>query len=118
MNKGLRSAGGYVLGRPSEHILTVPEFPKELRVMQTGALLAMSGERKVPLFGRDIESVRVEIGRVLPNQLQHLISQNSGSFQNPDFSNYRFTPENITERFTDELQMPSVGHGKAQYAAL
>lgn len=118
VNKGLRSAGGYVLGRPSEHILTVPEFPKELRVMQTGALLAMSGERKVPLFGRDIESVRVEIGRVLPNQLQHLISQNSGSFQNPDFSNYRFTPENITERFTDELQMPSVGHGKAQYAAV
>ncbi len=118
INKGVKSAGGYVLGRPSEHILTVPEFPKELRVMQTGALLAMSGERKVPLFGRDIESVRVEIGRVLPSQLQHLISQNTGSFQNPDFSNYRFTPDNITERFTDEVSMPNVGHGKAQYAAV
>jgi len=118
VSKGMRSAGGYVLGRPSEHILTVPEFPKELRVMQTGALLAMSGERKLPLFGRDLDTVRVEIGRVLPNQLQHLISQNTGSFQNPDFSNYRFTPENITERFTDDVQMPSVGHGKAQYAAV
>ena len=118
INKGMRSAGGYVLGRPSEHILTVPEFPKELKVMQTGALLAMSGERKVPLFGRDIAAVRVEIGRVLPNQLQHLISQNTGSFQNPDFSNYRFTPENITERFTDEVTMPTVAHGKAQYAAV
>ena len=85
INKGMRSAGGYVLGRPSEHILTVPEFPKELKVMQTGALLAMSGERKVPLFGRDIAAVRVEIGRVLPNQLQHLISQNTGRSKIPTF---------------------------------
>ncbi|MBL8633022.1 MAG: alpha-2-macroglobulin [Myxococcales bacterium] len=118
VKNGMRSSGGYVLGRPSEHILSVPEFPKELRVMQTGALLAMSGERKVPLFGRDIDSVRVEIGRVLPSQLQHLISQNTGSFQNPDFSNYRFTSDNITERFSDEIEMPSLGHGKAQYAAV
>lgn len=118
VKNGMRSAGGYVLGRPSEHMLMVPEFPKELRVMQTGSLLAMSGERKVPLFGRDVESVRVEIGRVLPNQLQHLISQNTGSFQNPDFSNYRFTPENITERFSDVIDMPNLGHGKAQYAAV
>lgn len=118
VKNGLQSAGGYVLGRPSEHILTVPEFPKELRVMQTGAILAMSGERKVPLFGRDIESIRVEIGRLLPNQLQHMISQNTGSFQNPDFSNYRFTPDNLTERFTDEMEMPNLGHGKAQYAAV
>lgn len=118
IDKGMASAGGYVLGKPSEHILTVPEYPKELRVLQTGSLVAMSGERKVPVFGRDIENVRVEIGRVLPNQLQHLISQNTGSFQNPDFSNYRFTPENITERFSDVIPMPSVGHGKAQYAAV
>ena len=48
VKNGMRSAGGYVLGRPSEHMLMVPEFPKELRVMQTGSLLAMSGERKVP----------------------------------------------------------------------
>lgn len=118
VEKGLTSAGGYILGRPSEHILTVPEFPKELKIMQTGSLLSLSGERKVPLFGRDIDSVRVEVGRLLPNQLQHLISQNTGSFQNPDFSNYRFTSENITERFVETVKMPEVPHGKAQYAAV
>ena len=72
----------------------------------------------MPLFGRDIESIRVEIGRLLPNQLQHMISQNAGSFQNPDFSNHRFTPDNLTERFTDEMEMPNSRHGKAQYAAV
>ena len=45
-----------------------------------GALLSMSGEKKVAVLVRDLPGMRVEIGRVLPGQLQHLVSQSSGDF--------------------------------------
>jgi hypothetical protein len=43
----------------------------------------MSGEKKVALLVRDLPGVKVEIGRVLPGQLQHLVSQSSGIFLTP-----------------------------------
>lgn len=115
---GLRSFGGYVLDRDHGSLLKVPDYPQELKIMQSGGILALSGEKKVPLYARDVESVRVTLGRVLPGQLHHLVSQNSGNFQNPEFYNYRFGPENITETSTEVLTLPALGHGKAQYAAV
>lgn len=118
VNRGLKSFGGYILDKPAEYIIEVPEYPKELKIMSAGALLSLSGEQKVSLYARDVDAVRVEIGRVLPGQLHHLVAQNSGNFQTPEFYNYRFGAENITEMFSEVLPLPKQGHGKAQYSAI
>jgi len=51
-----------------------------LKILSQGSLLALSGERKVVALVRDLPGIRVDIGRVLPDQLQHLISQSDGDF--------------------------------------
>ena len=115
---GLRSFGGYLLDKGYDATLRVPEFPKELKIMQSGGILSLSGEKKVSLYARDVEAVRYEVGRVLPGQLHHLVAQNNGNFQNPEFYNYRFSSENITEVFSSVLKLPKLAHGKPQYAAV
>lgn len=118
VKRGMRSFGGYLLDHPYDTVQRVPEYPKELKIMQSGALLSLSGEKKVSVYTRDVEALRVEIGRVLPGQLHHLVSQNNGSFQSPEFYNYRFSAENITESFTNVIKMPKVAPGKPQYTAV
>ena len=115
--KGIRSFGGYVLGQPFSTVAEVPEFPRQLKILSQGALLSLSGEKKVPLYARDVDSVRFEVGRVLPDQLQHLVSQSGGDFRNPDFNNYRFSQDNISERFTETRDLPKLPHGQSKYFA-
>ncbi len=115
---GMRSWGGYILDKDYDATLRVPDFPQELKIMQSGALLSLSGEKKVSLYTRDVTALRVELGRVLPGQLHHLVAQNTGNFQSPEFYNYRFSPENITEIFSETIKLPELPHGKPQYAAV
>jgi uncharacterized protein YfaS (alpha-2-macroglobulin family) len=62
--------------------------------------------------------MRIEVGRLLPRQLQHLISQTSGSFETPQFNSWAFDSANLTERFVKIVPLPKVAPGKPQYEAL
>jgi uncharacterized protein YfaS (alpha-2-macroglobulin family) len=117
IDAGLKSFGGYVLGESVERILPVPEFPREIGIMHEGSLLSLSGERTVSLFARNIPAIRVEVGRLLPRQLQHLVSQNYGTFSRPEFGGV-LDAANITERFEKIIRLPTSQPGKAQYEAL
>jgi uncharacterized protein YfaS (alpha-2-macroglobulin family) len=118
IDSGLKSFGGYVLGDSVERIIQVPEFPRELSILTEGSLLSMSGEKTVSLFARNIPAVRVEVGRLLPRQLQHLVTQTSGSFGTPQFNNWAFESANITERFYEVIRLEPGDPGKAQYESV
>ena len=118
VESGLKSFGGYVLGDTFERLLCVPQFPRELSILHQGALLSMSGEKTLSLFARNVPAMRVEVGRLLPRQLQHLVTQTSGSFATPQFNNWAFDTANITERFTKTLKLPNIDPGKPQYESL
>ena len=116
--KGMKSFGGYQLGRDLDFVVKVPPFPRELRIMAAGSLLALSGEKKLSVLARDIEGLRFEIGRLLPQQIQHLVSQaQGGSFSKPEFA-YNFDETNITERFSQVVDLPKQAPGKPQYQSL
>ena len=66
---------------------------------------------------RDLPGLKVDIGRVLPGQLQHLVSQSSGNFSNPDFTG-SFGPDNLSERFERKVPLPKLKHGRAHYEAV
>ncbi|MEP7083646.1 MAG: MG2 domain-containing protein, partial [Betaproteobacteria bacterium] len=118
VSRGLRSFGGYQLGKDLDFVVKVPPFPRELRIMAQGSLLALSGEKKLSVLMRDIEGLRFEIGRLLPQQIQHLVSQaQGGSFSKPEFA-FNFDETNITERFTQVLEAPKQPPGKPQYQSL
>jgi uncharacterized protein YfaS (alpha-2-macroglobulin family) len=118
VDAGLRSFGGYRLGESVERIIRVPEFPRELSILHQGSLLSMSGEKQLSLFARNVRSIRVEVNRVLPRQLQHLVTQSQGNFAKPMFSSWSFDAANVAERFVRVLQLPPAPPGKAQYEAV
>ncbi len=115
--KGLPALGGYSLARDYMSVLTAPDFPKELHVLHDGALLQLSGDKKLSLVSRGLTGLHFELGRVLPDRLNHLITQTSGDFKNPSFDGYRFGPDDITERFTETRLLKTDSPEKTQYTA-
>lgn len=118
VQRGLQSFGGYLLDENREQILSVPEFPREIGILHEGSLLAMSGDKTLTVLSRNIGAIRVEVGRLLPKQLQHLVTQSGGSFGRPTFNNWAFDAANITETFSKTLTLPSADPGSAHYEAI
>lgn len=114
INKDIKSFGGYQLPKPDFRTLTVPNYPKELHILGEGSLLTLSGEKKIALMARDLLGVKVELGRVLPDQLQHLISQTEGEFSHPDFLG-SFGQDNLSERFEIKLPLEEQAAGTPTY---
>ena len=115
--KDIKSFGGYVIGKTDARVLQVPPYPSELKILSQGALLALSGEKKVAVLVRDLPGVKIDIGRVLPSQLQHLVSQAGGNFANPAFYE-KFGPDNLVERFERKVPLPNLERGRAHYEAV
>ncbi|MDD5058367.1 MAG: MG2 domain-containing protein [Sideroxydans sp.] len=114
--KGLSSAGGYQLGETRDAILRVQQSSPELSIMSKGSLLAMSGEKKLPVIARDLPGMHIEIGRLLPQQLQHLVTQSQGEMSNPAFYS-GITPDELTERFEKNITL-SHQPGKTQFESI
>ena len=111
--KGLKTPGGYQLGEMQQSVTLLKTFAPELKIMSGGSLLALSGEKKLPILVRDLPGVRVEIGRLLPQQLQHLVTQSSGDFSHPQF--YRgLQSDNLVDRFEKEMPL-ALRPGKVHY---
>ena len=118
LDKGLKSFGGYVLDHSVEEVFSVPPYPRELRIAQQGSLLAMSGSKSLTVMTRDVATICVDIGRLLPQQIQHLVSQTTGTFSSPDFTNWSFDTANITEHFSAVYKLPALKAGAAHYQAI
>jgi uncharacterized protein YfaS (alpha-2-macroglobulin family) len=118
VDKGLRSFGGYVLGKSFEGVYRVPEYPSELHIAQQGSLLALSGEKALTVLTRGLPAIHVQIGRLLPLQIQHLVSRTHGSFSAPLFLDWNFDDTDLTERFAETINLPTLKPGTAHYTAI
>lgn len=117
VERGMKSFGGYVLAKRAQHVVQVPPFPPQVNIMGQGSLLAMSGEKKVAVLVRDLPGLKMEMGRLLPAQLQHLVTQSEGEFAQPQFLG-AFGMDNLTERFEKKIPLPRLKQGKVHYEAL
>ena len=72
---GVEGVGGYLSGKPYISTVHIEPYPQALTFLGQGALLSMSGDKNVGFLVRDVDKVEIEVGRVLPNQLQHLAPQ-------------------------------------------
>jgi alpha-2-macroglobulin len=112
-----KSFGGYLMRDRAQRFITLPPYPPELRILSEGALLPMSGEKKLAVLVRDLPGLKIEVGRVQPNQLQHLVSQSQGSYANPEFLG-SFGADNLTDRFERIVKLGNLPPGKAHYEAI
>ncbi len=101
--KGVKSVGGFVLGQDYANVMNVPIPQRELAFEGDGGVLALNGERKLSVKSRGLPAIAYEVARVGTSQINHLVSQTEGEFQNPDFRGYSFDEENIS-RIAEEIQ--------------
>jgi uncharacterized protein YfaS (alpha-2-macroglobulin family) len=118
IDKGLSSLGNFNLNRDYEAVMAVPEYPKEISFLHKGALLALNGEKKLSTLVRGVAAVKFDFARVLPGNINQLITQTEGDFNNPYFINPSFNQQNISQIFSEVQQFDTSDISKQQYTAL
>ncbi len=118
LDSGIHSFGNYVLANDYSAVIKVPEYPKEIGFLHKGALLALSGEKKLSVLVRGVPAVKFQIARVLPDNVNQLITQSQGNFSDPHFFNVSFNQDNISEIFSEVQTFNTTDLAKEQYTAL
>lgn len=117
VNKNYSTVGGYKPKYVIYKVLTVPDYPKMLSFMSQGSILSMKGEHKLSVVARNLNGIQLDIKRVIPSQLQHLISLNrSGDFASMRF--HRLSDEHFTEHFTYQKALRNAEPGEVVYEGI
>lgn len=116
LKKGVQAFGGYLLGEDFQSVLEVPAYPRQVKLLHSGSLLALSGKRQVSVFVRDVPGLRFQIARVLSDQIHHVFNFNGGSFAKPSLQ-YPITQQHLAE-IEVETRSVSAPPGKPSYETL
>ena len=111
---GVQGTGGYISGKPFTAAVLVTPYRQELTFLGKGALLPLAGDKKVGFLVRDVDAVQVEVGRVLPNQLQHLAPM-MWNFSKPELGGLE---DSIVERFSATRDYSGQKPGKPTYDSI
>ena len=108
VDPGLVSAGEFVLEPSSDGVVRAPRYPREARIAQDGALLPLTGNRLLTIFGRGVEAIKVDVQQVLPGSINHLASQTGGDIRDPWFR-YGIDADNLSVLTTRIIEL-NPGH--------
>src|SRR4029077_4025554 len=118
VKKGVRAAGDYPLSEDYNAVVDVPSLPREVQIEGQGGVLALNGEKKLSIRSRALSTIQFEISRVSTTQINHLVSQTEGKFENPFFENPEyFNKENISRIATERQPIAMENKWKANYSA-
>src|SRR6059058_5418953 len=118
VNKGVQAFGGFPLSEDYNAVVAVPALPREVQIEGQGGLLALSGERKLSIRSRGLSAIEYEIARVATTQINHLVSQTGGKFEDPEFHEPSlFNKENISRIAVQHQPIALENKWKANYSA-
>jgi uncharacterized protein YfaS (alpha-2-macroglobulin family) len=115
IKKGTPFYGKYNLSRDYTRILRIRRYPKQLEIMHEGIILSSTGQKKLSVMSQGVEDVQFRIGRVQPDQLNHLVSQSNGDLKNIRFENYKFTEDNFVENYYETTSLQTGEPGEVNY---
>ncbi|MEZ4484679.1 MAG: hypothetical protein R2864_08790 [Syntrophotaleaceae bacterium] len=118
LKPGLSSVGGFVQESFYDTLVAAPRYPQEIRLAADGALLSLAGTHQLGLLSRGLQAFQVRIGKVLPGQLHHLISQTEGDLRDPQFQHYRFDQDNIVDYADQIVDLKPLHPKQANYASV
>lgn len=107
--------GGYILQDNYETTFKVKRYPVELGILSDGTILSLAGSKKMALYSRGIEEVKYSLARIMPKDINHLVSMSNGDMRNFRFSSYNFNENNISEKEYSEFQIPGASENKISY---
>jgi alpha-2-macroglobulin len=119
VKRGLKSFGDYPLTREFSAVIAAKQFPQAIRIVAEGSLLSLSGERKISILTRSVAAVQIQVSRLLPGSVSHLVSQTRGTFSDPhfvhDYGKRGFGLENLSEVFSEVRRIGADPAGRNQY---
>jgi len=114
----LTSVNNFVHASFYDTLVKAPSYPKEIDIAGEGSVLTYSGDHKLSVLSRGVSALRFSVGRLLENQIYHLVSQTNGDITNPRFSGWQFNAKNLSE-FGSEIVSINAQHPKeANYSSL
>lgn len=114
--RGVEGVGGYLSRDGADTLLRMPAYPKVMRFLSEGALLALSGEQRLGFLARGVSGVQVEVARLLPEQLHHLVDQHTGTMAKPGMAERYF--DRLVERESQEIAFAGDDPAKTYYDAI
>ncbi|NOQ28171.1 MAG: hypothetical protein GQ564_22645 [Bacteroidales bacterium] len=115
IKKGTPFYGKYYLSKDYEKIIKIKPFKEQLEIMHDGIILSSTGEKTISIMSQGIKKVRFQIGRVLPDQINHLITQSNGDLTNLRFKNYNFSEDNIVENHYKYRNLEKTEPGESNF---
>jgi alpha-2-macroglobulin len=118
IKEGTPFYGGYYLADEYEKVVSVRDFPRELEILSDGNVLSLSGEKQLSLYSRGVSQVGFKIRRIMPDDINHLVSQSNGNITDFRFSNNRFDFENISKSYEEDLSLNLSDRREVKYFSL
>lgn len=118
IDPNLTSVNGFVQTPFFDTVLSTPAYPRQVRLAGEGSLMSASGGQRIGIMARGLTALRTTVGRLLPGQLTHLISQSGGDIRTPDFSNPDFSETNIADISREIINLTPMHPGRANYTTL
>ncbi|QTF09727.1 alpha-2-macroglobulin family protein [Brenneria izadpanahii] len=109
----LTSSGGYKMPERLYRIVHVPDYPKLLQFMSQGSLLSVNGDKQVSVAARNVPGLRLDVKRVIPSQLQHIVSFKRREYSSAEFN--RLNDEYFTEHFKYQTAVDNDKPGEVNY---
>jgi uncharacterized protein YfaS (alpha-2-macroglobulin family) len=118
IDEGLISDGDFKLSRPYDNVVFVPQYPKEAKIAQSGAILPLTSTHRLTFISRGVDTLQVELGRLIDDDVNHLASQTGGDVRSPYFNSYQFDQDNITARTTRYIDLNAKHPGEPVFSSL
>jgi hypothetical protein len=112
----MTSSGGYKMPEKVYRIVEVPDYPKSLQLMSQGSLLSVNGDKQISVAARNVPGLRLDIKRVIPSQLQHIVSFKSSEYSSAQFN--QLNDEYFTEHFKYQTVINNDKPGEVNYQGI
>lgn len=116
----LNSVSGKSLSNEYKERFTFSKLPQTVNIMQQGSLLSLKSKKMVTFETRGLNALNIEVGRILPEQVQHIINfTNSSGLGDVSFKDrYAMDTSNFAEYKKAKLPLASNDRVIPSYATI
>jgi hypothetical protein len=118
IDENLTSVNGFTHASFYDAVMATPAYPRQVQLAGEGSVLAYSGRKRLGIMARGLTALKISVGRLLPGQITHLVTQTGGDIRDPYFSNPNFTKADIAAFSRKILDLKPLHPGRANYTSL
>ncbi|MCM1225365.1 MAG: hypothetical protein NC548_64060, partial [Lachnospiraceae bacterium] len=117
---GFESNGGYVIKNGINKVMRVPYPQKSVQIAGSGAILSMSGDKKLGIMARGgADSAHVILYKIKSSEINHLISQTYNLFSNNlEFKSWSFGKYDMSVVFQKTIPFANPTPMRTNYASV